>query len=51
MSRKPEAKRPKQPVLANQYRAIGSAAIVAALLHSTKKKKKPVQKFLSPRAA
>lgn len=50
MSRKPEVKRPKQPALANQYRAIGPAAIVAALLHSSKKKK-PVQKFLSPRVA
>jgi hypothetical protein len=50
MPRKPEAKRSSQPVLATQYRAIGSAAIAAALLHATKKKK-PVQKFLSPRVA
>jgi hypothetical protein len=40
----------KQPALASQYRAIGPAAIVAALLH-TAKKKKPVQKITSPRAA
>ncbi len=40
----------KKPSLANHYRAIGPAAIVAALLHA-EKKKKPVQKFISPRAA
>ncbi|WP_077381790.1 hypothetical protein [Mesorhizobium prunaredense] len=40
----------KQPALASQYRAIGPAAIVAALLH-TAKKKKLVQKIISPRAA
>ena len=28
-----------QPVLAKQYRAIGPAAIVAALLHTSKKRK------------
>ncbi|AZO48230.1 MAG: hypothetical protein EOS58_16010 [Mesorhizobium sp.] len=47
---KQEPSRAKQPALANQYRAIGPAAIVAALLH-TAKKKKPAQKFISPRAA
>lgn len=36
--------------LDSQYRAIGPAAIAAALLH-TPKKKKPVQKFIAPRAA
>lgn len=40
----------KQPVLASQYRAIGPAAIAAALLHMTKKKK-PTQKFILPRVA
>jgi hypothetical protein len=40
----------KQPALASQYRAIGSAAIVAALLHTTKKKK-VAQKFIAARAA
>lgn len=50
MPRKPEAKRTKQPMVASQYRAIGPAAIVAALLH-TAKKKKPEQKFITPRAA
>jgi hypothetical protein len=42
--------RVKQPTLASQYRAIGPAAIAAALLH-TPKKQKPVQKFIAPRAA
>ena len=42
--------RVKQPALASQYRAIGPAAVVAALLH-TAKKQKPVQKIVSPRAA
>ncbi|MDR7031801.1 MULTISPECIES: hypothetical protein [unclassified Mesorhizobium] len=42
---------PAQPAaLDSQYRAIGPAAIAAALLH-TAKKKKPVQKFIAPRAA
>ena len=51
MSRtKQEPSRAKQPALANHYRAIGPAAIVAALLH-TAKKKKPAQKITSPRAA
>ncbi|MBB6408066.1 hypothetical protein [Mesorhizobium sangaii] len=47
---KQESNRAKQPALANHYRAIGPAAIVAALLH-TAKKKKPTQKIVSPRAA
>ncbi len=47
---KQESNRAKQPALANHYRAVGPAAIVAALLH-TAKKKKPVQKIVSPRAA
>ena len=51
MSRtKQESSRAKQPALASHYRAIGPAAIVAALLH-TAKKKKPAQKIISPRAA
>jgi hypothetical protein len=51
MSRtKQESSRAKQPALANHYRAIGPAAIVAALLH-TAKKNKPTQKITSPRAA
>jgi hypothetical protein len=47
---KPETNRTQQPALASHYRAIGPAAIVAALLH-TAKKKKPAQKIVSPRAA
>ena len=47
---KQEQNRQTQPALANHYRAIGPAAIVAALLH-TAKKKKPTQKIVSPRAA
>ncbi|HEV2503343.1 hypothetical protein ACHMW4_27095 [Mesorhizobium sp. UC22_110] len=47
---KQEASRAKQPTLASQYRAIGPAAVVAALLH-TAKKKKPAHKITSPRAA
>ncbi|MGX9053985.1 hypothetical protein [Mesorhizobium sp. 43Arga] len=47
---KQEATRAKQPALASHYRAIGPAAIVAALLH-TAKKKKPAPKIVSPRAA
>ncbi|AID29056.1 hypothetical protein EFV37_27520 [Mesorhizobium loti] len=47
---KQEANRAKQPALASHYRAIGPAAIVAALLH-TAKKKKPAPKIVSPRAA
>ena len=47
---KQESNRAKQPALASHYRAIGPAAIVAALLH-TAKKKKPAQKIVSPRAA
>jgi hypothetical protein len=47
---KPEIRSAKQPALASQYRAIGPAAIVAALLHTTKKKI-PAQKFIVPRAA
>jgi len=51
MSRsKQDTSRAQQPALANQYRAIGPAAIVAALLH-TAKKKKPAPKIVSPRAA
>jgi hypothetical protein len=51
MSRtKPEPRGTKQPALTSQYRAIGPAAIVAALLH-TAKKKKPAQKIIAPRAA
>ncbi len=51
MSRsKTETSRAKQPALASQYRAIGPAAIAAALLH-TAKTKKPPQKFVAPRAA
>jgi hypothetical protein len=42
--------RPKQPALAHQYRAIGPAAVAAALLHMTRKQK-PVQKIISPRPA
>jgi hypothetical protein len=47
---KKEIRSSKQPVLASHYRAIGPAAIVAALLHTTKTKK-PTQKFILPRAA
>ncbi|MEW6632145.1 hypothetical protein [Mesorhizobium sp.] len=47
---KQEQNRPAQPALTHHYRAIGPAAIVAALLH-TAKKKKPAQKIVSPRAA
>lgn len=47
---KQEPSRAKQPALASYYRAIGPAAIVAALLY-TAKKKKPAQKIVSPRAA
>ncbi|MBN9244454.1 MAG: hypothetical protein J0I98_16840 [Mesorhizobium sp.] len=50
MPRSNKEKSAKQPALASQYRAIGPAAVVAALLH-TAKKKKPVQKFIAPRAA
>jgi hypothetical protein len=50
MATKTETSRTKQPVLANHYRPIGPAAISAALLH-TAKKKKTVQKIVSPRAA
>jgi hypothetical protein len=50
MSKKPQQKQPERPVLANQYRAIGPAAVAAALMHMSKKKK-PVQKFISPRPA
>ena len=50
MPRNTKDVRPKQPALADQYRAIGPAAIVAALLH-TAKKQKPVQKIISPRPA
>ena len=42
--------RVKQPALAGQYRAIGPAAIAAALLHKARKQK-PAQKFIAPRAA
>jgi hypothetical protein len=47
---KQESNHAKQPALASHYRAIGPAAVVAALLHSAKKKK-PEQKIVSPRAA
>jgi hypothetical protein len=47
---KPENLVSKKTSLANQYRAIGPAAIAAALLHMPKKKK-PAQKFITPRAA
>ncbi|TIM99600.1 MAG: hypothetical protein E5Y38_16035 [Mesorhizobium sp.] len=47
---KQEQSRPAQQPLASHYRAIGPAAIVAALLH-TAKKRKPAQKIISPRAA
>jgi hypothetical protein len=47
---KPEQRSAKQPALASHYRAIGPAAIVAALLH-TARKKKPEQKIVTPRAA
>ena len=47
---KPEQRSAKQPALASHYRAIGPAAIVAALLH-TARKKKPEQKTVTPRAA
>lgn len=50
MKRSKKDVRAKQPALANQYRAIGPAAVAAALLHVTRKKK-PVQKFITPRAA
>jgi hypothetical protein len=50
MQRSKKDVRVKQPALATQYRAIGPAAIAAALLH-TPKKQKPVQKFIAPRAA
>ena len=50
MKRNQKDIRAKQPALANQYRAIGPAAVAAALLHVTRKKK-PVQKFIAPRAA
>lgn len=50
MNRNKKDARAKQPALATQYRAIGPAAIAAALLHVTRKKK-PVQKFIAPRAA
>ncbi|TIV72128.1 MAG: hypothetical protein E5V89_06865 [Mesorhizobium sp.] len=51
MSRsKQEQSRPPQQPLTKHYRAIGPAAIVAALLH-TAKKKKPAQKIVSPRVA
>lgn len=43
-----ESQQSKQPVLVSHYRAIGPAAIVAALLHTTKTKK-PSQKFILPR--
>jgi hypothetical protein len=46
---KQESSRAKQPALASHYRAIGPAAIVAALLHTAKKK--PTPKIVSPRAA
>lgn len=47
---KSENRSVKQTALASQYRAIGPAAIAAALLHTTKKKK-PAQKFIAPRVA
>lgn len=47
---KTETSRAKQPALTSQYRAIGPAAIVAALLH-TAKKAKPAAKIVAPRAA
>ncbi len=50
MQRSKKDVRAKQPALASQYRAIGPAAVVAALLH-TARKQKPVQKFIAPRAA
>jgi hypothetical protein len=51
MSRqKKDDKQSKKSTLASNYRAIGPAAIVAALLH-TEKKKQTKQKFISPRAA
>ena len=37
--KKSDAVRVQQPALASQYRAIGPAAIVAALLHTSKKRK------------
>ncbi len=50
MSKKKQEKKPEKPILANQYRAIGPAAVAAALLHMNKKKK-PAQKFIAPRPA
>jgi len=50
MPRSNKEKSAKQPALASHYRAIGPAAVAAALLHVTRKKK-PVQKFIAPRAA
>lgn len=38
----------QQPALASHYKAIGPAAIVAALPHTAKKK--PAQKTITPRA-
>ncbi len=46
---KQDPNRAKQPALASHYRAIGPAAIVAALLH-TAKKSKTAQKIVFPRA-
>lgn len=48
--KKGESAHPQQPALTSHYRAIGPAAIVAALLHTAKQKKK-TQKIVSPRAA
>ncbi len=50
MTKKKQQKRPEKPALASQYRAIGPAAVAAALMHVSKKKK-PVQKFIAPRHA
>jgi len=47
---KKEIEQSKQHTLVSHYRAIGPAAIVAALLHTTKAQK-PSQKFILPRAA
>jgi hypothetical protein len=47
---KKEIRSSKQPMLASQYRAIGPAAVAAAVLYVTRKKK-IAQKFITPRAA
>ena len=50
MSKKKPKKPQEKPLLVSQYRAIGPAAVTAALLYAGRKKK-PVQKFIAPRPA